>query len=75
MELLTVAEVARELRVHRLTTYNWIRAGLLPARRLPTGRLRVARADLDQFGEGRRHQSTGTSEYESRVVVGNDEED
>lgn len=47
-ELLTVQEVADRLKVHYMTAYRWIRRGDLPAFKAG-GRLRVRRADLDQF--------------------------
>ncbi len=42
----TVDEAARILRVDRATIIRWIKAGLLPASRLPGGRYRIAREDL-----------------------------
>jgi excisionase family DNA binding protein len=38
-ELLTVAEVARWLRVDRRTVYRWLRGGELPHRRVGQGGL------------------------------------
>jgi excisionase family DNA binding protein len=48
--LYTTAEVARLLRVTQRCVQDWIRAGMLPARRY--GRvLRIREADLANFGE------------------------
>jgi excisionase family DNA binding protein len=47
-ELLTPAEVARELRVHRRTVYRWIKAGQL--RTVKVGRLlRIYRGDVTTY--------------------------
>ncbi len=47
-ELLTVAEVATELKVKDATVRTWIRHDKLPARRLGGGKeFRVRRGDLD----------------------------
>lgn len=43
--LLTVAEVARQLRLARRSVYRWVEAGWIPAVRLPSGTLRI-RADV-----------------------------
>lgn len=48
-EYLTVAEVARLLRVHRTTVWRWITAGRLHGYRLGTRTLRVRRDDLRRF--------------------------
>lgn len=45
--LLTVREVAAELRVSRMTVYRWIHAGTLPAARVGAHCIRITRADLD----------------------------
>jgi excisionase family DNA binding protein len=51
-ELLTVAQVAHELRVHRRTVYRWIAEGKLPAVRID--RLwRISRRNLTAFLERR----------------------
>lgn len=48
--LMTVAQVAAAMQVHRQTAYAWVRKGLLPAARLPGGKdWRVRRADLEVF--------------------------
>jgi excisionase family DNA binding protein len=48
-ELLRIADVAKELGVGKSTPYDWVRNGSLKALRLPTGTLRIARSDLEQF--------------------------
>lgn len=47
--LLTVPEVATELRVSRMSVYRWIHAGVLPAARVGASSIRVTRADLDAY--------------------------
>jgi len=50
-ELLSIAEVARMLRVSSRSVQRWVRAGLLPA--IPAGRThRIRRAALDGFDPG-----------------------
>ena len=52
--LLTVEEVSEYLGQHRVTIYEAIRAGQIPAVRLGGGRtIRVREADLERFLEGR----------------------
>lgn len=46
--LLTVSEVAAELRVSRMTVYRWIHAGDLPGLRVG-GQLRITKSDLDDY--------------------------
>jgi excisionase family DNA binding protein len=48
-ELLTVAEVAAELKVTEATVRRWINQDKLAARRLGGGEFRVLRRDLDAF--------------------------
>ena len=48
-ELLTVAEVAGELKVTEATVRRWINQEKLAARRLGGGEFRVVRRDLDAF--------------------------
>jgi excisionase family DNA binding protein len=48
-ELLTVSEVADLLKVNQQTVRNWIDAGKLPAVRVGSRRVRVARPALDAF--------------------------
>lgn len=43
---ISTGEAARLLGVHRTTVVDYINRGLLPAKRLPTGRFRVRRADV-----------------------------
>lgn len=47
--LMVVAEVAKYLRLPESTTYRLIKAGDLPAIVLSPRRIRVRRADLDQW--------------------------
>jgi excisionase family DNA binding protein len=68
-ELLTVREVAQVLRVHRLTPYGWVRDGLLPARRLATGRLRIARADLERFIHVNQPEGVATTANEENMAA------
>lgn len=60
-ELLTVAEVAEELRLVPQTVRNMIDRGELPALRVGSRRVRIARADLDAF-LGQRRRLSGRSE-------------
>lgn len=47
LELLTVADVLRELQVARSTFYAWKAKGIAPNwRKLPNGELRISRQDL-----------------------------
>ena len=48
-ELLTVPEIAAQLRVTGVTVRTWIRAGQLPAIRAGARGYRVRRADLEQM--------------------------
>lgn len=50
-ELLTVAQVAKLLRLHEMTIRNWIDAGALPAVWIGERRVRIKRADLDALLE------------------------
>jgi len=52
-ELLTVKEVAEEVKVHAETVRNWIRRRELPAVDIG-GEYRVSRRDLDEFLNRRR---------------------
>jgi excisionase family DNA binding protein len=45
--LLTVSEVAQELRVHTATVGRWAREGRVPAIKLPGGTFRFRREDVD----------------------------
>lgn len=49
-EMLTVAEVASQLRVHQATVRRWIAAGILPAARVG-GVVRVSREALERVVE------------------------
>jgi excisionase family DNA binding protein len=46
--------------VSHWTVRRWITAGALPARKLPSGGLRVAVADLEEVGEPVRPDRSGT---------------
>lgn len=48
-EFLTVAEIAQLLRLNQQTVRNWIDRGELPAVRVGSRRVRVRRAELDEF--------------------------
>jgi excisionase family DNA binding protein len=49
-QLLTVSEVARELRVSRLTIYRYVQGGNLPALRIgETGPLRIPRESISEL--------------------------
>lgn len=54
--LLTVAEVATELRVSTMTVYRLIKAGELPALRIGKS-YRLRPADVDRFLAARYHQA------------------
>ncbi|HVH31039.1 MAG TPA: helix-turn-helix domain-containing protein, partial [bacterium] len=47
-EVLTPAQVARYLQVHKLTVYRYVRERQLPAVRLGRS-LRILKADVDEF--------------------------
>ena len=48
-ELLTSSEAARMLRVSKATITRYVRLGQLPAIRLPSGRLRIRRRDIEKL--------------------------
>jgi excisionase family DNA binding protein len=52
-ELLTVEEVAKEVKVHSETVRNWIRKRELPAIDIG-GEYRIYRSDLDDFLQRRK---------------------
>lgn len=53
-EILTVAQAAAYLQVHKLTVYRYIRQGLLPAAKL--GKVyRLFRRDVEAFLEAMKH--------------------
>jgi excisionase family DNA binding protein len=47
MSLLRMGEACKKLGIARVTAYRWIKAGILPAIRLPSGEFRLDEADLD----------------------------
>jgi len=51
-DLLTPMEAAVVLQVHRVTMYDWIRNGVIPALDSPDGALLLWR-DVRKFGRGR----------------------
>ncbi len=52
-QILTPAEVARELQVDVRTVYGWMRNGTLPATVLGYRTRRIMRDDLDAFVQAR----------------------
>lgn len=49
MKTITPPDVARLLNVDAKTVRKWIAAGLLPGRRFPGGRVRIALQDVEAF--------------------------
>jgi excisionase family DNA binding protein len=49
LDLLTVPDVARELKVSRGLAYRLVREGEIPALRISEANIRVRRADLDRY--------------------------
>lgn len=47
--LFTTKEVAALLRVSQATVARWVRLDQLPAIRLPSGQLRIRKADVDRL--------------------------
>jgi excisionase family DNA binding protein len=47
-EFLTVADIARIVKVNEMTVRNWLDAGLLPSYRVGR-RIRISRADFEAF--------------------------
>lgn len=59
--LLTIPEVARELRVTRATVYRYFASGELKRVRLGAkGHFRVERAEVDAFIERNRHEAAAS---------------
>lgn len=46
-EMLRTGQALKQLGIHRVTLYRWIRAGRIPAVRLPSGEFRINQADID----------------------------
>lgn len=46
--LLTLDEVAKELRISRRTLYLWIKQGRIKAIKLPNGKLRIESSELER---------------------------
>lgn len=51
-ELLFPPDVAIELKVDVQTIRRWVRSGKLPSIRMPSGRIRIRRSDIDRILEG-----------------------
>jgi len=47
--LLTVNEVAKELRISARTLYLWIKQGRIKAIKLPSGKLRIESSELERI--------------------------
>jgi excisionase family DNA binding protein len=52
-ELLSTGQVAELLGVSRGTVWRYVDLGLIPARRLPSGVIRIRRGDLEEFRRAR----------------------
>lgn len=48
-KLYTVSEVAEMLNVHKLTVLRWIKENRIKAIRLPSGRLRIPKEEVDKI--------------------------
>lgn len=46
-QMLRAREACEALGIHRVTMYRWIKAGILPAIRLPGGEFRIRKEDID----------------------------
>ena len=49
MTLLTTDEAADRLRISPITLRQWVRAGKVKARKLPSGRILIRSEDLDEL--------------------------
>jgi excisionase family DNA binding protein len=54
LDMLTVAELEKMLRVNRATVEGWLASGALPHYRLGPKTIRIARSDLEEFLAQRR---------------------
>jgi excisionase family DNA binding protein len=70
---LSTGDVARLLQVTPVTVFHWIRAGKLPAYRVPGGRYRIARTVFRQFLAANRIPVTLDPPAPRRVLVVDDE--
>lgn len=70
---LTTGDIARLLHVNRVTVFGWIRAGKLPAYRLPGGHYRVAPAAFRAFLTSHRLPLALTPALPKRVLVVEDD--
>lgn len=59
--LLTTREVAQRLHLHPQTILDWVRAGDLPAFKLPSGAIRFSEEALDAWLQGRATSRRGVS--------------
>ncbi len=58
-EVMTVEEIAKQLRVHPRTVRNWITSGELAAIDIGRG-YRITKSDFDTFVEKRKKRNTDT---------------
>lgn len=56
--LVTIPKAAEALALHQATLRRWIKDGLVPYVRLPSGRVRLRRDDLSRLTESRENEST-----------------
>ena len=47
--LLTIPEVAKQLRVNRVTVWRWTISGQIASRKLPSGGRRIPRSEVDRI--------------------------
>ncbi len=65
-ELLTVKEVSEILRIHPMTVYEQARVGRLPGFRLPSGRWRFDRREIEAWIRETRKASGSSRKAECR---------
>lgn len=46
---LTISEVAQELKVSEITVYRWVKTKKLNAVKLPSGRMRIPREEIEKI--------------------------
>jgi len=54
-ELLKVGEVLKVLRISRKTFYRWVKEGRIKVVRLPSGRYRVPKSEIERILGGAGH--------------------
>lgn len=54
-QYMTMREIAARIGVSKMTVYNWIRAGKIPAYRFGDLTIRVKREDAEAFLEGSKY--------------------